>query len=84
MQHAHDEEMVFVLLSRDAAAPVAIRAWVAERIRLGKNVESDDQIVEAIQCAETMESEGRLWTGPYPGLTLDKAEALYKEMVDNE
>ncbi len=61
MQHAHAEEMVFVLLSRDAAAPVAIRAWVAERIRIGKNTESDEQIVEAIQCAETMEVEGRLW-----------------------
>jgi hypothetical protein len=40
MQHAHPKEMVFVLLSRDAAAPVAIRAWVAERIRLGKNIEA--------------------------------------------
>lgn len=61
MQHAHPEEMVFVLLSRDAAAPVAIRAWMAERIRLGKNVETDDQIVEALACIETMESEGRRW-----------------------
>ena len=41
MQHAHPKEMVFVLLSRDAAAPVAIRAWVAERLRLGKNVETE-------------------------------------------
>jgi hypothetical protein len=36
MRHAHPEEMVFVLLSRDPAAPVAIRAWVAERLRLNK------------------------------------------------
>jgi phage-related baseplate assembly protein len=55
MQHAHPNEMVFVLLSRDAAAPVAIRAWVAERLRLGKNV------VEALVCAQTMEVEGRQW-----------------------
>jgi len=61
MQHAHPDEMVFVLLSRDAAAPVAIRAWVAERIRLGKNVETDEQIVEALECARVMESEGRQW-----------------------
>lgn len=61
MQHAHPEEMVFVLLSRDAAAPVAIRAWVAERLRLGKNVETDTQIVEALECAKTMEIEGRSW-----------------------
>jgi len=63
MAHAHPEEMVFVLLSRDTAAPVAIRAWVAERLRLGKNVESDEQIVEALACAVTMESEGRKWVG---------------------
>ncbi len=61
MSSAHDEEMVFVLLSRDAAAPVAIRAWVAERLRIGKNVETDAQIVEALSCALTMESEGAMW-----------------------
>lgn len=82
MQHAHVEEMVFVLLSRDAAAPAAIRFWAAERIRLGKNVETDAQIVEALACAQTMETEGRLWTGPFPGLTLDEAEKLYKASVD--
>ena len=61
MQHAHPEEMVFVLLSRDAAAPVAIRAWVAERVRLGKNIEADQQIIEALECAATMEAEYRKW-----------------------
>lgn len=64
MAHAHDEEMVFVLLGRDAAAPVAIRAWVAERLRLGKNVATDDQITEALACAATMEKEGRQWIDP--------------------
>lgn len=61
MQSAHPEEMTFVLLGRDVAAPVAIRAWVSERIRVGKNVETDAQIVEALECAVTMESEGRKW-----------------------
>ncbi len=61
MQHAHPNEMTFVLLSRDAAAPIAIRAWVAERLRLGKNVETDEQIIEAQACAQTMELEGRQW-----------------------
>lgn len=61
MRHAHPEEMVFVLLSRDAAAPVAIRAWAAERIRLGKNIDTDPQITEAIECARVMEAEGRRW-----------------------
>ena len=61
MQHAHPNEMTFVLLSRDVAAPIAIRAWVAERLRLGKNAEQDPQIVEALECATTMETEGRKW-----------------------
>jgi len=69
-------------VSRDAAAPVAIRAWVAERLRLGKNTEADAQIVDALDCAEVMEKEFRLWTGPYPGLTLDEAERRYSEMID--
>jgi hypothetical protein len=82
MRTAHSKEMVFVLLSRDAAAPVAIRAWVAERLRLGKNNEDDPQVVEALACATTMEREGRLWTGPFPGLTLEEAEKLYKANID--
>lgn len=57
MSKAKNGEMTFVLLGRDSAAPEAIRAWVRERIRLGKNVENDPQITEAIQCAETMEKE---------------------------
>ena len=61
MQSAHPEEMTFVLLSRDAAAPVAIRAWVAERLRIGKNTDADPQIVEALECARTMEDEGDRW-----------------------
>jgi hypothetical protein len=61
MQHAHPEEMVFVLLGRDPAAAIAIRKWAYERIRLGKNAWSDAQIVEAMECAATMEREGRKW-----------------------
>lgn len=55
---ARGDERMFVLLARDAAAPVAIRAWVAERIRLGKNApEGDPQIQEALDCAARMEDE---------------------------
>ena len=32
---AQDGERLFVMLARDPAAPVAIRAWIDERIRLG-------------------------------------------------
>lgn len=57
LNKARDNERLFVLLSRDPAAPTAIRAWVAERIRLGKNTPNDAQIVEALDSARLMETE---------------------------
>jgi hypothetical protein len=54
---AGDGERLFILLARDPAAPVAIHAWIAERIRLGKNATGDDQIREARECAALMELE---------------------------
>lgn len=54
---AHDRERLFVLLARDPAAPVAIRAWIAERLRLGKNVPGDEHIRDAFECAALMELE---------------------------
>jgi hypothetical protein len=54
---AADGERLFVMLARDPAAPVAIRAWIAERIRLGKNAPGDEQIREAFECATFMELE---------------------------
>ena len=57
MSRAADGEMVFVLLGRDVAAPETIRYWCAERIALEKNVATDPQIVEALECAKTMERE---------------------------
>ena len=57
LNKARDDERIFVLLARDPAAPTAIRAWVNERLRLGKNVPSDAQIIEALDCADRMERE---------------------------
>jgi len=57
MSKAKDDEMVFVLLGRDIAAPTAIRAWVEERVRTGKNMPDDPQILEAEACAKKMEIE---------------------------
>ena len=57
LNKAHDGERLFVLLARDPAAPVAIRAWITERIRLGKNVPGDEQIREVYECAALMELE---------------------------
>lgn len=82
MQSAHPEEMTFVLLGRDAAAPVAIRAWVVERLRLGKNAAGDDQITEALACAATMEAEGRRWVGAathYPPGMGEESRRLHRE-----
>ena len=58
LNRAADDEMLFVLLGRDSAAPFAIRAWAMERIRLGKNTADDPQIKEALECARLMSSRG--------------------------
>jgi len=52
---AASTEIIFVLLARDKAAPVAIRSWCNERIRIGKNQPNDTQIFEALECASRME-----------------------------
>ena len=57
INRAQDYEMIFVLMGRDVAAPTAIRAWIEERIRLGKNQRDDVQIIGAEQCAAIMEAE---------------------------
>ena len=57
LNKASDNEHLFVLLARDPAAPVVIRAWVTERLRLGKNAPDDAQIREALECANLMERE---------------------------
>jgi hypothetical protein len=47
LNRALENEWLFTLLGRDTAAPVAVRAWIEERIRLGKNKREDAQILEA-------------------------------------
>src|ERR1700751_2402990 len=54
---AQDGERLFVVLARDPAAPAAVRAWIAERIRLGKNKPDDAQIRAAREDALRMEGE---------------------------
>lgn len=51
------DEMLFVLLGRDVAAPNVIRFWCYERVRLGKNQPLDPQIKEALACADAMERD---------------------------
>jgi len=57
INRALNDEMTFVLLGRDEAAPAAIRAWIAKRIELGKNRPSDPQIRSAKFAATVMERE---------------------------
>jgi len=57
LSKARDNEMIFVLLARDIAAPFAIREWCKHRIILGLNAREDTKIQEALRCAEVMEQE---------------------------
>ena len=56
MNRAYNDELTFVLLSRDKCAPAAIRAWVKYRL-YDKNKSSDPQIVEALCIADAMEMQ---------------------------
>lgn len=57
MSRARDDEMTFVLLGRDRAAPAAVRAWIEERVRLGKNTRADAQILDAEEWIRTVQAE---------------------------
>lgn len=52
---ALDDEFVFVLKGRDPASPGAIRHWADARVNLGKNRETDAQIVDARAMATRMD-----------------------------
>lgn len=53
---ATDDEILFVLLERDAAAPETIRFWARKRIELGLNKPDDIQIRNAMQTAMMIET----------------------------
>ena len=57
LNRAKPNELVFVLLGRDVAAPGVIRMWCAKRVTMQKNTWDDDQIVEALTLADAMELE---------------------------
>jgi hypothetical protein len=60
MSRAKDDEMTFVLLARDVAAPDTIRDWCQRRVLAGKNAWTDPQIVEALECAYEMEQQHQM------------------------
>jgi hypothetical protein len=57
LNKAHDDELVFVLLERDVAAPAAVKAWIDKRLKLGKNQPSDPQIEEAWKWIEAVKAK---------------------------
>jgi hypothetical protein len=66
---------VFVLLARDRAAGAAVRFWIEERIRLGKNKRDDKQIEEAKTAADEMD---RSWPWQQRVAELEKELARTK------
>jgi hypothetical protein len=71
-------EMMFVLLGRDVAAPTAIRAWAKMRVRMKKNKRSDSQIQEALMCAAIMEQEALRTANANPAAEPNPPEAKQK------
>lgn len=65
-RRARADELLFVLLGRDVAAPATIRFWCEERVRLGKNQADDAQIAEALAVAREMERDHQLILGVKP------------------
>lgn len=62
-ENAKDDEPMFVLLGRDADAPMLVKQWAffrLQQIALGIRPESErSQVSEAVQCATDMEIWGR-------------------------
>ena len=57
LNKAKDDEMLFVLLGRDAAAADTVEFWCDKRIELGLNHWSDEQIMEARRWVMTVREE---------------------------
>jgi len=55
LNKAKDDELIFVFLERDKALPNTLRAWVAERIKLGLNEPGDAQLTSALRDAVLIE-----------------------------
>lgn len=49
LNKAGDDELLFVLLGRDASSIDAVNAWIESRIRRGKNKPDDPKIISARQ-----------------------------------
>lgn len=55
LNKAMDEELIFVLLSRDPAAAATVRFWVDLRLKMGLNTRHDQKIQNAEELASRMD-----------------------------
>lgn len=76
---AGNHEMVFVLLSRDTAAPFAIAAWIESRLTLGLNEPNDPQITEARDVLRNMMSEGAMYAPSEPVVNIPSPYSIATE-----
>lgn len=58
LNKAREDEPIFVLLARDAAAAHAIRCWAMRRVEMRLNQASDLQIREALSWADRIDQFG--------------------------
>lgn len=58
LNRALPDELLFIILGRDIAAPATVRFWASERVRLRKNKWSDAKIIEALEWASEVAGDG--------------------------
>lgn len=56
LNKAADDEVLFVLRAKDPTAPDTIRSWAEKRVIMGLNKIDDAKIVDALACANSMET----------------------------
>lgn len=85
MSKAHDDEMTFVLLARDPAAPAAIQGWIYRRVEMGLNDMADQKIKEAKECRlemlkyqERIKMENTEWGAPSDKEAKERPTCRYK------
>src|ERR1019366_4825783 len=76
LNRARADEMNFVFVEDDEAAPATIRAWIAERIRLGRNKAVDQKLVTAEAVAVAMEKSK---AASMRGTRIDASNADYDD-----
>ena len=81
---AGSREILFIVLARDPAAQATIQAWCEERIRQGKNIAEDAQILEALDCSCRMAEQRRAMARTAERRTetaIDRVVAMAKEAL---